>query len=576
MRGYETSPPRSVTRAPLAFPFAAIAVLGAGLAFAATPSSASSTCSFYAAPNGSDANSGTSSSPFATVEHLASALAPGQTGCLAAGATFVSNVSLSHGGQPGAPIVLTSADPANPATIKGRIVTFPGGDWITFTQLRLDGVNAGALPSPTVGSDHVTFSNVDVTNEHTAICFDLINSTTWGVARYTTIDSSRIHGCGELPSTNQDHGIYISGYYAMITNNYIYDNADRGVQLRGSQNGTIQHNVIDRNGEGVIFGDQVTSNNDVSNNIVSNSNIRWNAESFWGSGPVGTGNSFHNNCVWASNSESYYDSQGGVDGPDGFSTSANTIGNPLYVNAGAGNYAIPSGSPCAGKGPLTTAIGVSTSPPPPPPCDDGRNDDRSGHDDSAVHGHDDTSPAPTTTSAGTTTSPSLLRDPGSSSPPSRHLPAVGSRDARGRLVARCNYGNMDVGGLECLLVASVPALGRRLCPDRECHEQRLQAHVRRSRFADSRHRDRAERKRLHLGHVGRDVGRASSVGLAATARHAPRSAAPDTRRRRRLPAHRRRHRPGTPAARSPRLRAAGAGRRVRCSSAEACSRAPDR
>ena len=210
--------------------------------------------------------------------------------------------------------MLTSADPASPATIKGRIVTFPGGDWITFTQLKLDGVNAGALPSPTVGSDHVTFSNVDVTNEHTAICFDLINSTTWGVAHYTTIDSSRIHGCGELPSTNQDHGIYISGYYATITNNYIYDNADRGVQLRGSQNGTIQHNVIDRNGEGVIFGDQVTSNNDVSNNIVSNSNIRWNAESFWGSSPVGTGNSFHNNCVWASNSESYYDSQGGVDG----------------------------------------------------------------------------------------------------------------------------------------------------------------------------------------------------------------------------------------------------------------------
>ena len=375
------------SRVPLAFPFAAIAVLGAGLAFAATPSSASSTCSFYAAPNGSDANSGTLSSPFATVEHLASALAPGQTGCLAAGATFVSNVSLSHGGQPGAPIVLTSSDPANPATIKGRIVTFPGGDWITFTQLRLNGANAGALPSPTVGSDHVTFSNVDVTNEHTAICFDLINSTTWGVARYTTIDSSKVHGCGALPSTNQDHGIYISGYYATITNNYIYDNADRGVQLRGSQNGTIQHNVIDRNGEGVIFGDQVTSNNDVSNNIVSNSNIRWNAESFWGSGPVGTGNSFHNNCVWASNSESYYDSQGGVDGPDGFSTTANTIGNPLYVNAGAGNYAIPSGSPCAGKGPLTTAIGVTSSRAA-AACDDGRNDDRSGQDDFAVRGHD--------------------------------------------------------------------------------------------------------------------------------------------------------------------------------------------
>ncbi len=423
-------------RGALAFSAAAIAVLGAGLAFAVTPSSASSTCSFYAAPNGSDAGSGTSSSPFATVEHLASALAPGQTGCLAPGATFVANVSLSHGGQPGAPIVLTSADPANPATIKGRIVTFPGGDWITFTQLKLDGVNAGGLPSPTVGSDHVTFSNVDVTNEHTAICFDLIDSTTWGVAHYTTIDSSRIHGCGELPSTNQDHGIYISGYYATITNNYIYDNADRGVQLRGSQNGTIQHNVIDRNGEGVIFGDQVTSNNDVSNNIVSNSNIRWNAESFWGSGPVGTGNSFHNNCVWASNSESYYDSQGGVDGANGFSASSNTIGNPLYVDANAGNYAIASGSPCAGMGPLTTSIGVSTSAPPAPPATTATTTAATVTTTPPSTSTTTTTSAPTTTTTTTTpsTAPSLPRDPAPSSPPSvsslpsvHGMPVVGAR-----------------------------------------------------------------------------------------------------------------------------------------------------
>ena len=465
------------SRVPLAFPFAAIAVLGAGLAFAATPSSASSTCSFYAAPNGSDANSGTLSSPFATVEHLASALAPGQTGCLAAGATFVSNVSLSHGGQPGAPIVLTSSDPANPATIKGRIVTFPGGDWITFTQLRLNGANAGALPSPTVGSDHVTFSNVDVTNEHTAICFDLINSTTWGVARYTTIDSSKVHGCGALPSTNQDHGIYISGYYATITNNYIYDNADRGVQLRGSQNGTIQHNVIDRNGEGVIFGDQVTSNNDVSNNIVSNSNIRWNAESFWGSGPVGTGNSFHNNCVWASNSESYYDSQGGVDGPDGFSTTANTIGNPLYVNAGAGNYAIPSGSPCAGKGPLTTAIGVTSSPP--PPATTAATTTAAAKTTSPSAGTT-TSPAPTTTSAGTTTTttPSFLRVPGSSSPPIvSALPSVHGTPVVGSWLAAApgtwtsagsnaySWLRCQPSGAACVPIGNAAGSAYRLTPD---------------------------------------------------------------------------------------------------------------
>ena len=61
-------------------------------------------------------------------------------------------------------------DPSTPATIKGRFLTLPGGDWWTFTQLRFDGTNSTNLPSPTIGSDHVTFSHDDITDNHTAIC----------------------------------------------------------------------------------------------------------------------------------------------------------------------------------------------------------------------------------------------------------------------------------------------------------------------------------------------------------------------------------------------------------------------
>jgi parallel beta-helix repeat protein len=337
----------------------AVSILaGLGFVFATevTTSSASSTCTYYASPGGSDGNNGSSSAPFATVQKLADSLSAGQTGCLTSG-RFVGDVSLRHGGRSGSPITFTSADTSHPATVVGRIATFPGGDWITFTQLYLDGVNSGKLPSPTVGSDHVTFQNVDVTNDHTSICFDIIDSN-WGTAHYTTIDSSKVHDCGVLPAQNGDHGIYVSAYNTRITNNYIYDNADRGVQLRGAQSTVVQNNVIDGNGEGVIFGDLTTNNNDVSNNIVANSHVRWNAESFWGSGPVGSGNSFHDNCTWGSNSNSYYNGNGGVDSPQGFSASSNAAGKPAYANASHGDYRLQSGSPCAGKGPQATSIGV--------------------------------------------------------------------------------------------------------------------------------------------------------------------------------------------------------------------------
>jgi parallel beta-helix repeat protein len=354
---------------------AALALCGL-VGYAAVPgnhaAAAASACSYYAAPSGSDSSNGSAGSPFATVTKLVTSLSAGQVGCLAAGATFTGDVSIYHGGSANAPITITSADLAHPATIKGRLTTFSGADWMTFSQLRLDGVNSSGLPSPTVGSEHVTFSHVDVTNDHTAICFDLINSSQWGVARFTTVDASRIHDCGRLPfgSTNNDHGIYISGFNTTVTNNYIYDNTDRGVQLRGAQSSVVRHNVIDGNGEGVIFGDLSASNNDVSYNVIANSVVRSNAEAWWGSGAVGTGNQLHDNCVWAANPQSSYNANGGVNlSGGGYTASANKTANPLFADASRADFSLSAGTGCAGYGvPAGTVPGPgsgSISPTPP-------------------------------------------------------------------------------------------------------------------------------------------------------------------------------------------------------------------
>ena len=85
------------------------------------------------------------------------------------------------------------------------------------------------------------------------------------------IERNRIHNCGELPATNHHHGIYVEASDgARITDNWIYDNADRGVQLFPDAQGTyVARNVIDGNGQGIIFS-RKSANNVVEHNVISN------------------------------------------------------------------------------------------------------------------------------------------------------------------------------------------------------------------------------------------------------------------------------------------------------------------
>ncbi|HEX3268492.1 MAG TPA: right-handed parallel beta-helix repeat-containing protein [Gaiellaceae bacterium] len=338
---------------------ATAAVLG----FGAARSEATVSCDRYAATTGSDTAAGTSSAPFRTAQKLADSLSAGQTGCLNPG-VYNENLRLNHGGAPGSPIRLTSA-PGGRATLVGRLYVPDSSNDAVFADLNLVGTNADNLSSPMVAGDRITFTGNDVTDNHTSICFGLGSDSGWGTAVDVVIDNNRIHDCGRLPATNHDHGIYVeSTRNAVITNNYIYDNADRGIQLYPDAQGTkIANNVIDGNGEGVLFsGDSglASSNNVVTRNIVSNAVVRYNVESWWPDGnPVGTGNTATENCVWNG-------AQGNVAAQVGFTASGNKAVNPLYTNRAAKNFQLQSGSPCAGYGPDVTTTPAATPPPPPP------------------------------------------------------------------------------------------------------------------------------------------------------------------------------------------------------------------
>src|SRR5450759_4898792 len=271
-------PPASRTRHLAIFSALTATVLVMLAAALAGQAHASTTCDLYAAPSGSDSASGTLSEPFASVQHLADTLSAGQTGCIRGGA-YTQDVTITHAGAPGAPITITSY-PGERATLTGRLWVHQGADYVTVSAMNLNGKNTNNLPSPDINAAHTTFTANDVTDEHTAICFDIGSDTTYGRATSTIIQGNRIHDCGTLPAGNHDHGIYVeSSTGAQILENVIYNNADRGIQLYpDAQQTIIEHNIIDSNGEGIIFSGDfgvASNNNTVAHNLITNATLRY-------------------------------------------------------------------------------------------------------------------------------------------------------------------------------------------------------------------------------------------------------------------------------------------------------------
>lgn len=337
-----------------------IALASTGLALLAPAgASAATSCDRVAGPGGSDSAAGTVDAPYATAQKLVGSLSAGQTGCLRAG-TYTQDVTISHGGAANAPIILTSYPGDQRATIVGRMWLQQGADYVTVSDLDLNGVNSANLPSPTVDDAYAVFTGDDVTDHHTAICFALGDyPETWGHAQDTLIQGNRIHDCGKLPAANHDHAIYVDASdYAQILDNVIFNNSDRGVQLYpNAQHTTIERNVIDSNGEGVLFSGDfglAANNNLVSNNVITNSNVRNNVESWYPSGnPVGQGNLVTNSCIHGGIDDH---GSGGIDtSSGGVSVGANTIADPGYADPSAGDYTPSSTSACANVLAGTTA-----------------------------------------------------------------------------------------------------------------------------------------------------------------------------------------------------------------------------
>ncbi len=307
-----------------------------------------SECDRYASPRGSNRARGTQYNPFRTVQRLVRSLRPGMRGCLRRG-SYRGDVKISNGGRGGAPVVLRPFGTER-ARVIGRIWVARGADHVTIEGLYLDGRNARRLPSPTVNASQVRFVGNDVTNRHTAICFGL-GTIRYGRARGTVIRRNRVHDCGRLPRTNHDHGIYVEqARDTLIEENWIYGNADRGIQLYpNAQRTIIRRNVIHGNATGIVFSGasgMASSHSLVESNVITGAAVRYNVESYWAGAPIGENNEVRTNCLSAG---ARGRATGGVQFPAvGFKPRENLLVAPRYMDARKGDFRIVDGGPCAG------------------------------------------------------------------------------------------------------------------------------------------------------------------------------------------------------------------------------------
>jgi len=273
-------------------------------------------------------------------------LRAGGVGCLRG--TFKTNLTIRRSG-----FRLTSA-PGQRATIDGTVYLARTSHRVGLSRLVLRGTTN---PSVRINGTRITITRSDISNGHTGICVSIGGAfERFGIARGVALVQNRIHSCGRLPPTNHDHGVYVEGAVGtVIRGNLIYDNADRGIQFYpNAKDSLATNNVIDGNGEGVLFSSEAaggefsaayaSSGNLVARNIISNSRQRRNVEAFWG-GPVGTGNVVRNNCLWNG-------ARGNIDlSAGGFLAVGNVVAEPKFVDRDAKDFRLQDGSPCAEMGP---------------------------------------------------------------------------------------------------------------------------------------------------------------------------------------------------------------------------------
>lgn len=225
---------------------------------------------FYVAPNGSDANPGTRTRPWRTLQRAANALRPGQRALVRAG-RYRENVEIRRSGTAARPITIGAYPGERPVIESAEYPLEIDGAYFRIRGFVLQG--ARGLSSTNVyfesNAHHIELLRNEIrfsqdqgvfSEEETHDLFVLGN---------------RIHdnGVDHQPGQHQSHGLYLQGRNHLVANNAIYDHPfGFGIQVYDQNEGSIiVNNTVVKSGHSgiVVGGSGGVSDITIRNNILA-------------------------------------------------------------------------------------------------------------------------------------------------------------------------------------------------------------------------------------------------------------------------------------------------------------------
>jgi hypothetical protein len=309
---------------------------------------------FYVSPNGSDANAGTQTAPWRTIQKALNTLSSGQT-VVVRGGTYPEFVVAGRGG-----VALIGA-PGEWPKITGRLR-------ISAQAFRVSGFvfESGSDVGVWVdGASDVEVSLNEIRNTS--------KSCVYGGGNRVRIVSNWLHHCGRsvINQNPQDHGIYWSGGSdSLIANNVITDNLGFGVQMypySANARNVIRDNTILNNGllvgdsrgaSGIVLDQGYTTDTLVENNVLG-----WHSEcGVRGQSDLGPGNIVRGNVGWQNTKGDFPSGFYGY----GLAYGSNTVADPFASTTRlAGSTLLQSSAippPGTTTGTSSTTTTVTTAP----------------------------------------------------------------------------------------------------------------------------------------------------------------------------------------------------------------------
>jgi hypothetical protein len=256
-------------------------------------------------PLGNDANSGTVTQPWATLQHAAEVVGPGDEVVVQPG-TYV-GMHLTTSGSASDPIVFRAAGPGvivdtdNSTTPDG--LNLEGASWVEVEGFEVTGITRAGIRA--VLCDHVTLRGNTLTNNgrwgiFTGFCDDLLiegNQSSGAVIEhgiYVSNSGDRPVIRGNRIWNNNANGIHMNGDVsqggdgiisdALVEQNRIWDNGlagGSGINMDGVQDSLIRNNLIfDTHASGISLyqidgGGPSTGNRVFGNTVIVADDGRW-------------------------------------------------------------------------------------------------------------------------------------------------------------------------------------------------------------------------------------------------------------------------------------------------------------